>query len=93
VKRGAVATDASANDEQIVVEQCGSGAVVGKRGGHCGGVPPAPVAVVVEGSGSECLAVETTEPESRRDESGTGERKRVRWRGNSGSVRRRERNG
>jgi len=93
VKRGAVATDAGADDEQVVVEKCGSGSVVGQSGGHCGGVPPAPVAVVVLGTGSECLAAETTEIESRRDEGAIGKRKRVTWPRNSGSVRRRERNG
>lgn len=35
VKCGAVAADAGSDDEQVVIEGFGRGAVVGKRGGYC----------------------------------------------------------
>lgn len=53
-----MAANAGADDEQVVVERLGRGAVGGKRGGYRGGMreaASAEAAVVVEGSGSECL--------------------------------------
>jgi len=38
MKRGAVAANASADNEQIVVERFGSAAIGGERGRNCGGV-------------------------------------------------------
>lgn len=93
MKRGAVAANAGADDEQVVVERLGRGTVGGKRGGYRGGMREAASAeaeVVVEGSGSECLSPEAAETEIRRRESATGEGKRVAWSRNGGSVGRRE---
>lgn len=85
-----MAPDASTDDEQVVFEGFGTGAVVGECGGYCGGVWPAGGATVVERSGSESLAAESAEAEIRRDKNGILEGKRVTWHRNGG---RRERNG